>query len=225
MSEAKTRTPSQAPSPIELALLTAVVAVLIWSGIEPHDRLTWILETSPVWVGLIILVATYRRFRFTTLVYTLIAAHCVLLSVGGHYTYSKVPLFDWFKEAAGLSRNHFDRLGHFAQGFVPAVIAREILIRFEVVRGRGWLFTLVVSLCLSVSLIYELTEWLAGILFGGRASDFLGTQGDPFDTQADMFFALVGALAALLTLSRLHDRQLASQIKRAPAVATAEPSG
>jgi len=206
---------SQKVAPVERGLLALVVAVLVWSGIEPYDRLTWLLETSPVFVGGIILAATYWRFRFTSLVYALIAAHCVLLSVGGHYTYSRVPLFDWIKEVGGFSRNHFDRLGHFAQGFVPAMIARELLIRKDVVRGRGWLFTVVTALCLGVSVLYELAEAAAGITMGGAADEFLATQGDQWDTHADMFLALVGALAAQLTLARYHGKLLRDLSKTA----------
>ncbi|MGI9240878.1 MAG: DUF2238 domain-containing protein [Verrucomicrobiales bacterium] len=193
---------------LEIALLGIVLAVLLWSGIQPYDRLTWVFETAPVWLGLGILIGTYRRFRFTSLVYTLIAAHCILLCVGGHFTYTRVPLFDWFKDVAGLSRNHYDRLGHLAQGFVPAMIAREILIRKQVVRGRGWLFTIVVALCLGVSVLYELAEAAAGITLGGKAEDFLAMQGDPWDTHADLFLALIGALSAQLLLARRHDRAL-----------------
>lgn len=190
----------------EFTLLGLVMAVLLWSGIHPYDRLTWWLETAPVWLGVIVLVLTHRSFRFTPIVYVLIAAHCILLCVGGHYTYTRVPLFDWIKEAAGMSRNHYDRLGHLAQGFVPAMVAREILVRNRVVRGRGWLFTIVVALCLGVSVLYELCEAAAGISLGGKAEDFLAMQGDQWDTHADLFLALVGALAALLLLSRWHDR-------------------
>jgi putative membrane protein len=193
-------------TPLELALLVVVAGVLLWSGIHPYDRLTWVFETVPVWLGVLVLVITHRRFPFTPLVYVLIAAHCILLCVGGHYTYTRVPLFDWIKDAAGMSRNHYDRLGHLAQGFVPAMIAREILLRNRVVRGRGWLFTIVVALCLGVSVLYELCEAAAGISLGGRAEDFLAMQGDQWDTHADLFFALVGAVAAMLLLSRWHDR-------------------
>lgn len=189
-------------------LLGVVAGVLLWSGIRPYDRLTWVFETAPVWVGVLVLALTHGRFPFTPLVYLLIAAHCVLLCVGGHYTYSRVPLFDWIKDAAGLSRNHYDRLGHLAQGFVPAMIAREILVRNRVVRGRGWLFTIVVALCLGVSVLYELCEAAAGISLGGKAEEFLAMQGDPWDTHADLAFALVGSVAALLLLSRWHDRSM-----------------
>jgi putative membrane protein len=195
-------------SALELTLLGLVLATLVWSGIAPFDRLTWVFETIPVWIGVLLLVSTYQRFRFTSLVYALIAAHCVLLCVGGHYTYTRVPLFDWIKEWAGFSRNHYDRLGHLAQGFVPAMIARELLVRLEVVRGKGWLFTIVVALCLGVSVLYELAEAAAGISLGGRAEDFLAMQGDQWDTHADLFLALIGAVSALLLLSSLHDRCL-----------------
>jgi putative membrane protein len=189
-------------------LLAAAAAVLIWSGIAPRDRFTWLLEVFPAIVGGILLVTTYRRFRFTMLVYALIAVHAVILMIGGKYTYAEVPLFNWIRDAYGLARNHYDRVGHFAQGFVPAMIGRELLLRKTPLRQGGWLYTVVVGCCLGLSAAYELVEWWTALATGEAATAFLGTQGDPWDTQWDMFMALIGSNTALLTLSRVHDRQL-----------------
>jgi putative membrane protein len=186
------------------------LGVLVWSGIEPKDRLTWVLEVAPAVIGLIVLTATRRRYPLTPLAYTLVLVHAVILMVGGHYTYAEVPLFDWISEALDHGRNNYDKLGHFAQGFVPALLAREILLRTGVVRGRGWLNYVVVTSCLALSALYELLEWLAAELTGEAAEAFLGTQGYVWDTQSDMALALLGAVLALLLLSRLHDRQLAA---------------
>jgi putative membrane protein len=194
--------------PFHLALLALVLGVLVWSGIQPHDRLTWWLEVVPTLIGLVALATTWWRFRFTDLALTLIALHMIILCVGGKYTYAFVPLGDWVKDALHLARNHYDRLGHFAQGFVPAIIAREILLRHHVLVKRGWLFFLVVCICMTVSACYELVEWLVALQSKEAADSFLGTQGDPWDTQEDMATALVGAIVALLTLSRWHDAQL-----------------
>lgn len=186
----------------------SLAAVFIWSLVRPHDYFTWLLEVLPAIIGVAVLVATYRRFRFSTLVYTLICLHAIILMVGGHYTYAEVPLFNWVRDVFGFSRNHFDRLGHFAQGFVPAIIAREILLRTTPLRRGKMLFYLIVSICLAISALYEIGEWRAAVTFGDSASAFLGTQGDPWDTQWDMTFALIGAITALLTLPRLHDRSM-----------------
>lgn len=191
-------------------LLAGVLAALAWSGIRPHDRFTWFLETFPVQGGIVLAVATYRRFRFTNLAYVLMALHAVLLIVGGHYTYEKVPPFDWLKEAWDLSRNHYDRLGHFAQGFVPAILAREILLRNSPLRAGRWLFFLVTCVCLSISASYELIEWWVALGTGSKADAFLATQGDVWDSQWDMALALCGALLSQWTLGRWHDRQLRS---------------
>ena len=191
-----------------LALLATVVGVILWSYWQPHDRFTWWLEVTPGLVGLAILLATYRRFRFTTLCYTLIALHICVLCVGGHYTYARVPLFDWLRPLFAWQRNNYDRLGHFMQGFVPAMIAREILLRLEVLKRKGWLPFLVVSICLGISALYELIEWWTALANGAAANDFLGSQGDVWDTQADMCVALIGAVSALLLLSAPHDRAL-----------------
>ena len=191
-----------------LVLLATVVAVIFWSGWRPYDRLTWWLEASPGLAGLIILAATYRRFRFTTLCYTLIALHICVLCVGGHYTYARVPLFNWLQPIFGWQRNDYDRLGHLMQGFVPAIIAREVLIRFEVLRRKKWLPFLVLSICLGISAFYELIEWWTALASGAAATDFLGTQGDVWDTQSDMFCAFIGVICALLFLSALHNRAI-----------------
>jgi putative membrane protein len=191
-----------------LALLATVVAVILWSGWRPYDRLTWWLEASPGLAGLIILGPTYRRFRFTTLCYTLIALHICVLCVGGHYTYARVPLFNWLQPIFGWHRNHYDRLGHLMQGLVPAIIAREVLIRLEVLKREKWLTFLVLSICLGISAFYELIEWWTALASGAAAIDFLGTQGDVWDTQSDMFCAFIGAICALLFLSALHNRAI-----------------
>jgi putative membrane protein len=191
-----------------LALLAAVVGVIVWSGLRPYDRLTWWLEASPGLAGMIILLVTYRRFRFTTLCYTLIALHICVLCVGGHYTYARVPLFNWLQPIFGWHRNEYDRLGHLMQGFVPAMIAREVLIRFEVLKRKKWLTFLVLSICLGISAFYELIEWWTALASGAAATDFLGTQGDIWDTQSDMFCAFIGAISALLFLSAVHNRAI-----------------
>ena len=190
------------------ALLLTVVLVLLWSSWRPHDRFTWWLEVTPGLVGLLILVATYGRFRFTTLCYTLIALHICVLCVGGHYTYARVPFFDWLRPIFAWQRNNYDRLGHLMQGFVPAIIAREVFIRFEVLRRKNWLPFLVVSVCLGISAVYELIEWWTALASGASANDFLGSQGDVWDTQSDMCLALIGAISALVLLSALHNRAL-----------------
>ena len=184
-------------------------AVLIWSGIDPKDYFIWFLEVAPALIGLVILVLSYKKFPLTTLLYTLILIHCVILMVGGHYTYAEVPLFDTIKPWFGFERNNYDRVGHFAQGFVPAIIAREILIRLKIVTLPNWRNFIIVSICLAFSAFYELIEWFVAILSGTAADDFLATQGDVWDTQSDMALALTGAIMALLLLSKLHDKQLA----------------
>ena len=188
--------------------LIVFFAVLVWSGIHPKDTVTWLLEVIPALVGLIVLVATYRKFPLTRLTYGLILLHCVILMVGGHYTYAEVPLFDWIRDWCDLERNNYDKIGHFVQGFVPAIITREILVRNAIVVGRGWLSFLIICVCLALSAFYELIEWWVAILSGDSAEAFLGTQGYVWDTQSDMMFALTGAIVALTLLSRIHDRQL-----------------
>lgn len=189
--------------------LAVYSAVLAWSAIYPKDRFTWWLEAFPALIAPVALALTWNRFRFTPLVYTLILLHCIILMVGGHYTYAEVPLFDEIKEMFALQRNNYDKLGHFAQGFVPALVAREILLRNAIVTRRGWLFFIVVSICLAISAFYELVEWWVAMLSGESAEAFLGTQGYIWDTQSDMAFALTGAVMALVLLGRMHDRQMA----------------
>ena len=199
-----------------LALLLAVIAAILWSAWRPHDRFTWWLEVTPGLAGLVLLLATYRRFRFTTLCYTLIALHICVLCVGGHYTYARVPLFEWLRPLFSWQRNNYDRLGHFMQGFVPAIIAREVIIRFGVLARRNWLPFLVVSICLAISALYELIEWWTALLSGGAANDFLGSQGDVWDTQSDMCVALVGATCAVILLSAVHNRAIRKLEATAP---------
>lgn len=186
----------------------AVLALVVLSGIRPHETGTWLMEVAPVLIALPLLLATRRRFPLTTLVYVLIALHCAVLALGGHYTYARVPLGFWMQEGFGFERNHYDRIGHLMQGFVPAMIAREILLRLTPLQRGGWLFTLVTAVALAISALYELIEWGAAAALGAGADDFLGTQGDPFDTQKDMFCAWLGAMAAQALLARWHDRQL-----------------
>jgi putative membrane protein len=194
----------------EPAILLALVgAALALSAIGPRDGFTWLLEVAPVLIGVPILVATRSRFPLTPLLYRLLALHALILIVGGHYTYAEVPAGFWVRDALGLGRNHYDRLGHFAQGFVPAILAREILLRRSPLRPGRWLFFLCVCVCLAFSAFYELIEWWTAVGTGEAATAFLGTQGDIWDTQWDMFLALIGALSALLALARVHDRQLA----------------
>jgi len=188
--------------------LIVFFTVLVWSGINPKDYPTWALEVAPAVLGLFVLWATRRSFPLTTLVYAFILAHCVVLMVGGHYTYAEVPLFDAIKPLFGFERNHYDRLGHLMQGFVPALIAREVLIRRRVLNRRGWLFFLVLCVCLALSATYEMIEWAVAVWSEQGAAAFLGTQGDPWDTQSDMALCGIGAILAQLTMRRFHDRQL-----------------
>ena len=200
--------PDRKTQTYHICLLATLLLIYVWSVIEPSDMFTWVLEMFPVVLGLGVLLLTYRRFRLTDLTYTFIWGHAVILLVGAHYTYAGVPLFDWFKEVFHFSRNHYDRLGHFAQGFVPAMIAREVLIRTSPLRGSRWLMPLVVSVCLAISAVYELIEWVVAELTGSAAEAFLGTQGDVWDTQKDMAFCLVGAVMALLLFSSWQNRQI-----------------
>jgi putative membrane protein len=192
-----------------LALAAVGLALLAVSGIHPKDRFTWVLEVAPIFVAIPILIATYRRFPLTPLAYRLIFLHALVLMAGGHYTYAEVPLGFWFRDLLGLARNHYDRLGHFAQGFVPAILAREVLRRKLGLRPGGWLFFLVTCVCLAISATYELVEWWTAVASGSAAMAFLGTQGDVWDTQWDMFLALVGAITSQVLLWRVHERQLA----------------
>jgi putative membrane protein len=196
------------PGGYESTLLVIVLAVLVWSGIHPADRFTWLMEVFPVLIAAPVLILTYRRFRFTPLAYTLIAVHACILLLGGKYTYAEVPLGFWMERTFGFARNHYDRIGHFAQGFVPAIVAREILSRQSPLRGSRWLPFLVVCFCLALSACYEFIEWWTALATGTAADAFLGTQGDPWDSQWDMFFAFIGAIVAVVTLSGVHDREL-----------------
>lgn len=179
------------------------LVVLTWSAIDPHDYLTWLLEVAPAIIALALLAMTRKSFPLTQLAYALILVHCVILMIGGHYTYAEVPFGDLFSD-----RNNYDKLGHFAQGFVPALIAREILLRLDVVASKKWLNFFIVTTCLAISAFYELIEWWVALMSDEAAESFLGTQGYVWDTQSDMFWALVGAIGCLLVLSRWHDRQL-----------------
>jgi len=195
-------------SRFHLLLLTSFAAILAWSAWHPRDTFTWYLESAPAIVAAIVLVAIYRRTKLTSLVYALIWLHAIVLVVGGHYTYAEMPLFSWIRDEFGLARNHYDRLGHVMQGFVPAMIAREILLRQRVVSRRRWLFFIVTCICLAISAFYEFLEWWVAIGSGEAAVAFLATQGDVWDTQWDMFLAFTGAMASQLSLGRWHDRQL-----------------
>ncbi|MET0103780.1 MAG: DUF2238 domain-containing protein [Sedimenticola sp.] len=197
-----------------VTLLAAVSLFLLVSGFDPAaDRYTWLLETVPVMIGIAILVPSYRAFTLTPLLYRLLALHALILMVGGHYTYAEVPLFNWLRDTLELSRNHYDRVGHLAQGFIPAILAREILLRRSPLLQGKWLFLVVTSICLAFSAFYEMIEWWTALLSEEAAEAFLGTQGDHWDTQWDMFLALIGAISAQLLLNRVHDRQLEPYLK------------
>lgn len=201
-------------SPALFSYAAVIGALLALSGVGAHEAATWAMEVAPVFIALPLMLVTHRRFPLTPLLYGLIASHMVVLMLGGHYTYARVPLGFWMEEAFGFTRNHYDRIGHLMQGFVPAIVAREILLRrtplaAPSMRG-GWLFTVVTSICLAFSALYELVEWSAAEAMGAGAEDFLGTQGDPFDTQKDMFCAWLGAIAAQWLLGRWHDRQISA---------------
>jgi len=187
---------------------------LIVSAIGVDDYFTWLLETAPAIIAIVVLTATYRRFPFTNLVYALILIHCVILMVGGHYTYAKVPFGFWLRDTFHFTRNPYDRIGHFAQGFVPAMIAREIVIRRKVINGARWRVFFIISFCLAFSALYELFEWRTSVMSGEAADAFLGSQGDVWDTQWDMTFALIGASTALALLGRVHDRQWRKKLER-----------
>ena len=181
---------------------------LVWSAIHPQDYFTWFLEALPALIVFVILAATYTRFRLTTLAYALILMHCLILFLGAHYTYAEVETFKFVRDFFGWQRNNYDKVGHFVQGFVPAIVAREVLMRHGVVNGRAWLNLFVISICLAFSALYELFEWGVAAATGDSAESFLGTQGYMWDTQSDMAMALLGACLALLFLAKLHDRQL-----------------
>ena len=206
-------TPPPPPSATEtreaIALLVLTAIALVVSGIGPVERGTWVLEVAPVVIAAPLLYFTWRPFRLTPLAYRLIFLHALILILGGHYTYAHVPLGFWLQDLFDFARNPYDRIGHFAQGFVPAIIAREILLRRSPLRPGKWTFFIVCCICLAISAVYEFVEWWAALLLGQGAQEFLGTQGDPWDTQWDMFMALVGAITAQVLLARIHDRQFA----------------
>lgn len=193
--------------PLHFILLMGFGAAFLWSAVNPRDPFTWVLEVIPAVLGIGAVAASYKNFRLTNLLYVLIFFHALILLVGGHYTYAEMPIFNWLKDIFGLSRNYYDRLGHFFQGFVPALIAREILLRKTDIK-RGWILNvLVVCIPMAVSAVYEILEWLVAEATGSAAQAFLGTQGDVWDTQWDMFMALLGAIGSFLW-NKIHDRQL-----------------
>ena len=189
-------------------LLSMFIIALLWSVIHPKDLFTWFLEVVPALIGIVLVIVTYNRFRLTTLVYTLLCFHSIILMIGGHYTYAEMPLFNWLRDEFSLARNYYDRVGHFAQGFVPAIVAREIIIRTTPMRTGKMFFFIVVSICLAISAMYEFFEWWVALAVGENAEAFLATQGDVWDTQWDMFLAMCGAISALILLQKLHNKQL-----------------
>lgn len=195
-------------------LIALFLLGLLLSGINPHDYFTWILEVFPAIIGLLVLLFTYKRFRFSDLTYALILVHCYILFIGGHYTYAEVPLFDWIKEIFHQGRNNYDKVGHFAQGFVPAVIIRELFIRNEVVKQGHWLSFLTICVCVTVSVFYEFLEWFVAIVSGQSAEAFLGTQGYVWDTQSDILYAVIGAICMVVFVSGFHDQQIVKVIKK-----------
>ncbi len=194
---------------VDATLAILVVAALVASGLAPYDRLTWVMEVAPVLIALPLIASTRRRYPLTALLTVLIAAHCLVLIGGGAYTYARVPFGFWLQDLLGTARNPYDKIGHFMQGFVPAMVAREIFLRGGYVVGRRMIAFLCVCVALAISASYELIEWAAALVMGQGADEFLGTQGDVWDTQSDMFMALIGSCSALALLSRWHDRQLA----------------
>ncbi len=191
-----------------IKLLVFFCIILTWSAINPNDSFVWFLEVLPAILGVLVLIFTYKKFQFTNFAYTLILIHCCILIIGGHYTYAEVPLFDWIRDVFNGTRNNYDKVGHFAQGFIPAIIAREILVRRNIINGKKWLNVIIVSICMAISATYELIEWLVAELTGESADAFLGTQGYIWDTQSDILYATIGATVALLTLSKLHDKAI-----------------
>lgn len=189
-------------------LLLLLLALFVWSAINPFEYFTWFLEVLPVVIGILVLLFTYKNFRFTKLVYVLIFIHCIILIIGGHYTYAEVPLFDWIQEVFHQSRNNYDKVGHFAQGFVPAMITRELLLRKNIINGKAWLNFIVVCIAMAISVTYEFIEWGVSLGTGDGGDSFLGTQGYVWDTQSDMFYATFGAIVALVVLSKIHDKQM-----------------
>ncbi len=197
------------PLPLEHKILLGVYAiVLLWSVIQPNDLFTWFLEVLPAMIGLAVIIVTYNKFRLTTLVYILICIHSIILMIGGHYTYAEMPLFNWLRDEFGLARNYYDRVGHFAQGFIPAIIAREIVVRTTLLRTGKMFFFIIVCICLAISATYEFIEWWVALAIGENADAFLATQGDVWDTQWDMFLAMCGAIISLLLLQKRHTKEL-----------------
>ncbi|HEY8875460.1 MAG TPA: DUF2238 domain-containing protein [Desulfosporosinus sp.] len=196
---------SKKDKPLHVGLLLILFVVLIWSVIHPRDLFTWFLEVLPALIGVAVIVVTYHRFRLTNLVYLLVAIHMIILIIGGHYTYAEMPIFNWIRDTFHLARNYYDRLGHFAQGFIPAIVVREILLRKSGLQRGKLLAFIIISICLAISASYELIEWGVAEATGSAADAFLGTQGDVWDTQWDMFLALWGAIISLITMSKLHD--------------------
>ncbi len=194
-----------------ILLLIAAMGVVV-SGVGAYESGTWVMEVAPALIAAPILIATHRRFPLTPLAYRLLCLHALILCVGGHYTYARVPLGFWMQDAFGFARNHYDRIGHFAQGFVPAIVAREVLLRTSPLRRGKWLFFLVVCICLAGSAFYEFIEWWAALIGGDSAAAFLGTQGDPWDTQNDMLMAFIGSIVAQLTLAGVQDRQMEKMV-------------
>lgn len=192
-----------------IILLVLFIIGLVASAINPHDYFTWILEVFPAITGALLLTSTFKKFQFSDVTYILILIHCYILFVGGHYTYAEVPLFDWIKEVFQQDRNNYDKVGHFAQGFIPAIIARELLVRKEVLQKKSWLAFLTVCICVTISAFYEFLEWGVAMLTGESAESFLGTQGYVWDTQSDMLYATIGAICMIVCLSKYHDRQIA----------------
>lgn len=189
-------------------LLILFAIVLLWSVVEPKSYLTWVLEIVPLLIGLYILIVTYRRFRFTNMVYSIVFMTFCIALVGAHYTFSEVPFFDWIKDTFNQSRNNFDKLGHFSQGFLPALITRELLIRLKILKDRRWMNVFVLSVSIAISVVYELIEWAVAIIAGGTAEAFLGTQGYVWDAQSDLLFAIIGAAFALMAFSKWHDKAI-----------------
>lgn len=191
------------------ALIFLFAAGLALSAINPHDYFTWILEVFPAILGFLVLLFTFKRFQFTYLTYVMVLMHCYILFIGGHYTYAQVPAFNWIRDALHQTRNNYDKLGHFAQGFVPAMIIREIFIRQHIIQKKTWIPFLVVCVCGTISLMYELLEWLVSVSSGSSGDSFLGTQGDVWDTQSDMLFAMIGAICMVVALAKIQDREIA----------------
>jgi putative membrane protein len=208
ISEIKTTDANNKERNFHISLWIILIVILVWSGWHPLDRFTWFLEVAPIFIISAILLSIYPRFYFSRLVCCLMLAHAAVLAIGGHYTYAQMPLFDWIRDAFHLARNHYDRLGHFMQGFVPALICREVLLRRGVLKRGSWLSFIIICICLAISATYELFEWQAAVWTGTKADAFLGSQGDPWDTQWDMAMALIGSLAAVSLMSRWHDRSM-----------------